>query len=295
MNVMNLKKKFNYSDPKIKNFFIENGYVIIKNLIDRKIVNKLSFFCWSKLKHLQKLSRKKKIPEEYELWSIAIISILENTELYNEYIRSKKILKLLREFLGPDICTLGYNSLWINNPTNKNPVITKKAHVDAWTGTSVNTLFFKLFLTDVDNYNGLTMYPGSNLQGFIPVKSRFINDKDYSFKLNQVNLNNLKKGDVVLWHPLTLHSTTGQSKNNIRMSMTARFTSTENEFSSQERALGTTTLSVGPLNQIKRIIGNDSLFPFRTYDTYRATDKRLSEIYDNKKFTMVDKVIKLIK
>ena len=129
--------------------------------------------------------------------------------MYSEYIRSKKLLKLLREFLGPDICTLGYNSLWINNPTNKNPVITKKAHVDAWTGTSVNTLFFKLFLTDVDNYNGLTMYPGSNLQGFIPVKSRFINDKDYSFKFNQVNLNNLKKGDAVLWHPLTLHSTTG--------------------------------------------------------------------------------------
>ena len=189
-------------------------------------------------KKIKKIVKKKKIPEEYELWSIAIISSLEKTKLYNDYIKSKKILDLLKIFLGPDICTLGYNSLWINNPSNKNAVINKKPHVDAWTGTSPNTLFFKLFLTDVDNYNGLTVFPGTNLQGFIPVKSRLINSEDFNVNFSSVNLNNLRRGDCVLWHALTLHSTTGQSDKNVRISMTARFSSTETDFSSQERALG---------------------------------------------------------
>ena len=77
--------------------------------------------------------------------------------------------------------------------------------------------------------------------------------------------------------------------------MTARFTSFETEFSSQERALGYTALSVGPLNQIKRIIGNDQLFPLRTYNAYVGTDKRLSRLYNKKKSSETEKLKKLTK
>ena len=62
----NFKKKFAYNDPDLREFFVKNGYVIIKNLIDRKIIDKLSTYCWSRIKKLKKLSKKKKIPEEYD-------------------------------------------------------------------------------------------------------------------------------------------------------------------------------------------------------------------------------------
>lgn len=288
------KKKYSFKSNSLQDAFIRNGYVIIKDVIDKKIVNKLYNFCKDKMKKLENLSKKKKIKRDYELWSIIIISLLEKSPLYNEYIRSPKIIRLLKDYLGPDICTLGYNSLWINNPSNQNPVINKNAHVDAWTGTSTNTLFFKLFLTDVDKYNGLTMYPGSNLQGMIPVKGRFINSTDFDIKFKPVNLDNLKKGDVVMWHALTLHQTTGQSNKKTRVSMTTRFTSTESKFSSQEKALGYETISVSPLNQIKRIIGNDQLFPLRTYNTFIGTDKRLSELYNQKTNHEIEKIKFLI-
>jgi len=290
----NFKKKYNHNSKLLKDAFIKNGYVIIKNIIDKKTVNKLFNFCEKKIKKLENLSNKKKIKKDYELWSIIIIDLLEKSTIYREYINSPKMINLLKEFLGPDICTLGYNSLWINNPSNKNAVINKSAHVDAWTGTSVNTLFFKLFLTNVDKYNGLTMYPGSNLQGMIPVKGRFINTEDFSIKFKSINLDNLKKGDVVLWHALTLHQTTGQSDKKTRISVTTRFTSNESEFSSQERALGYKTLTVGPLNQIKRIIGNDQFYPLRTYNTFAGTDKRLSELYNQKINHEVEKIKFLI-
>lgn len=288
------KKKYSFKSNSLQDAFIRNGYVIIKDVIDKKIVNKLYNFCNDKMKKLEYLSKKKKIKRDYELWSIIIISLLEKSTLYNEYIRSPKIIRLLKDYLGPDICTLGYNSLWINNPSNQNPVINKHAHVDAWTGTSTNTVFFKLFLTDVDKYNGLTMYPGSNLQGMIPVKGRFINSTDFNIKFKPVNLDNLKKGDVVMWHALTLHQTTGQSNKKTRVSMTTRFTSTESKFSSQEKALGYETISVSPLNQIKRIIGNDQLFPLRTYNTFIGTDKRLSELYNQKTNYEIEKIKSLI-
>ena len=104
----------------------------------------------------------------------------------------------------------------------------------------------------------------------------------------------LKKGDVVLWHALTLHQTTGQSDKKTRISVTTRFTSNESEFSSQERALGYKTLTVGPLNQIKRIIGNDQFYPLRTYNTFAGTDKRLSELYNQKINHEVEKIKFLI-
>ena len=62
--------------------------------------------------------------------------------------------------------------------------------------------------------------------------------------------------------------------------MSMRFTSTETEFTSQEKTLGYKTLSVSPMNQITRIIGNDYLTPFRTYGGYAGVEKRLKKLYD---------------
>ena len=56
------------------------------------------------------------------------------------------------------------------------------------------------------------------------------------------------------------------------------------------KALGYETLTVGPLNQIKRIIGNDHLYPLRTYNTFVGTDKRLSELYNQKTNQEIDKI-----
>ena len=133
------------------------------------------------------------------------------------------------------MCCLGYASLWVNGPDTSNTRMSLPPHTDAWTGTSINTINVKVFLTDVDKYNGLTVYPGSHLSGMLPVKNRILNDDDYNIKFDSVNLDNIKKGDIVIWHSLGLHCTTGHSNKNIRVSMTTRYTSTETIFSSQER------------------------------------------------------------
>ena len=42
----------------------------------------------------------------------------------------------MNRLIGNDLCVLNYTALWINVPTNTNPVLNKNEHVDAWTGTT---------------------------------------------------------------------------------------------------------------------------------------------------------------
>ena len=124
----------------------------------------------------------------------------------------------------------------------------------------------------------MSVSPGSHAQGLIPVRNRAI-DPMYGLEFENVNLDCARMGDLLIWHPLLIHSTTGHSEKNIRMSITSRFTSTETPFSSQERALGYRTLSVGPLNQILRLVGNDQIQSLRTYGGFVGIDRRMSKVY----------------
>ena len=62
--------------------------------------------------------------------------------------------------------------------------------------------------------------------------------------------------------------------------MSMHFTSTETEFTTQEKTRGYRTISVSPLKQISRIIGNDYLTPFRTYGGYPGIELRLKKLYN---------------
>jgi len=190
------------------------------------------------------------------------------------------MFNILQRLLGPDVCIFGQEALWINHPLDTDPVLNKGVHSDAWTGTSVNTLFSKCFFTDVDEYNSMTVVPGSHLYGFVPSRNRSVDPYAYIDDcLGEVNLSSIKAGDVLIWHALTLHATAGHSNINTRFSITSRYTSTETAFSSQERSLGYRPLTVGPMNQILRIIGNDLLSPFRTLGGFVGVDRRLQHLY----------------
>ena len=245
--------------------FIRKGYLHLSGFTDDRDV----YRCRS---YVEGHYRPKQDAQEQ---AVSIIERLQHEECFKRMVASQPLQDLLKLFLGPDLCILGYDALWINAPKDKNPVLLKGVHNDAWTGTSVNTLFVKFFLTDCDKYNGVTMYDGSHLQGMIPVRNRAPAVKVKFPKRNII----AKAGDILIWHPLTLHSTTGHSGKNTRVSITSRYSSTETDFSSQERALGYRTLSVGPLNHILRLIGSDSLTPFRTYGGTVAIDKRMRNIY----------------
>lgn len=242
--------------------FVKDGYELHRGVMDMRLVK----FCREFVVH--------RVPNrDLHDASRGIMDALAKTDEFSRLMRGP--LEVMQGLLGPDVCMLGYDALWINAPKDKDPVLSKGIHNDAWSGTSINTVFAKVFLTDCDRYNGVTMYAGSHLQGMLPVRNRKLAVK-VKFPARNIIA---QAGELLIWHPLTLHSTTGHSGKNTRISITSRYTSTETPFSSQERSLGYRPLSVGPMNQILRLIGSDSLTPMRTYGGSVSIDKRLNDLY----------------
>lgn len=252
-----------HDDP--AKLFVRDGYVVYRGLFSGSDITACRYFVEDKFV-------RGKDPHEQ---SVEIMDELSLRKSFRNIVQSNQVVSVMRRFLGTDVAIFNYDALWINVPKDKNPVLLKGDHTDAWTGTSVNTIFAKVFLTDCDKYNGITVSPGSHLQGMIPVRNRAVD----GVKFKRENLKDIKAGDWLLWHPLLIHATTGHSPKNTRISITSRYTSTESAFSSQERALGYRTLAVGPMNQILRIVGNDYLTPLRTYGGTVGIDKRLADIY----------------
>ena len=255
-------------------YYVNNGYVVFRNLVDIQYINNIEHY----VNNCIEICKNKFKTVDYHEMAVSIMNKMENSSVLRNVTDNDKLLNVMIRILGPDIAIFNFDALWLNVPKDKNPVLNKDLHTDAWTGTSVNTIFAKFFCTDCDEYNGLVVAPGSHLQGLIPVRNRAIDkNADATFKTN--NLHQMEMGDFIFWHPLLLHSTTGHSAKNVRLSITSRYTSTETGFSSQERALGYRTLKVGPNNQIKRIVGNDNLLPFRTFGGFVGVDKRMRKVY----------------
>ncbi len=253
--------------------FVRRGYVIYSGVFDEKLIARMRAFVLERHAYLASTTE-----QDVNGWAVAIMEQLERSKLYDDMVRTPALVRIAQQYVGPDVAWFAHDGLFLNVPSDKDPVLLKGHHMDAWTGTGMYTVFAGIFLTDVDEYNGLSVCPGSHLQGLMPVKNRAA---DFSETFETRNLDMVKAGDMVLWHPLLIHSTTGHSDKNIRVSITSRFTSTETAMSSQERALGYRVLSVGPMNQVLRLVGSDYLLPFRTYGGYVGVDRRVAGIYDH--------------
>ena len=273
-------KVFVPADSKAVGYFIREGFVHYRGVFDKRVVSKAKDWLGERYAKLRLLSIKGEIEDDVHGWAVSMMDAFAKLPYYDRIVTARPLIDILKPFLGSDIALLGYDALWINVPQDKDPVLLKGLHTDAWTGTSLNTIFAKVFFTDCDEYNGMSVCPGSHLQGMIPVRNRGI-DPACGASFTSVNVPDVRAGDLLIWHPLLIHSTTGHSDKNIRISMTSRYTSTETAFSSQERALGYRTVNVGPMNQVLRLIGNDYLTPFRTSGGYVGIDRRLSGIYEH--------------
>lgn len=275
--------KHDYNSKSAIGEFVNSGFVLYKDVFEIQLINKVREMINQAYNRLVQNHKKSGKEIDNNGFAVSIIDLLQKSETYSLLYDSSKLLEILQNILGPDIAMFDYDALWINVPKESDPVLSKNQHVDAWTGTSINTIFAKLFLTDVDDYNSMAVSPGSHLQGLLPVRNREI-DPNSNLEFDDLNINIAKAGDLLIWHNLLVHSTVGHSDKNTRISITTRYTSTETPFSSQERALGYKTLRVGPMNQILRLIGNDLLTPLRTYGGFVGIDRRMGKIYPDTKY-----------
>ncbi|QNJ04574.1 phytanoyl-CoA dioxygenase family protein [Synechococcus sp. PROS-U-1] len=253
-------------------FFAENGFVIYKDVYSNEVIGQCSEF----IDNACQIHSSAHIDNSNI--NFLIMKSLARTDLFNSIEHSEMQINILKEYLGPDIAKLGGDHLSLIRPTESSNLVVKNLHSDAWTGTSVNTIFWNLFFTDANKENTLGVCPGSHALGNLPVKNRNLDADVSSLNLDCIALDTIKQGNVVLWHPFLLHFTTGTSAVR-RSSVVMRFTSTQTPFSSQEKSLGYKSISNGPLSYVMRLVGSDYASPYRVLGGVPAIDKRLEYLY----------------
>src|SRR5579871_4129825 len=154
-----MEKKHEFNDEAALAQFVQEGYVLYQNVFDPELVSASRQFFMDKFNQLKKLSDEGKIDVDVNGWAVAIMKLFERTDFYEKIIHSKRFIDMMKRYVGPDVALLGYDALWINVPKDKDPVLLKGQHTDAWSGTGVNTVFAKIFFTDVDPYNGMSVSP----------------------------------------------------------------------------------------------------------------------------------------
>ena len=279
----NLDIKFNArnlkNDDDLK-FFVKNGFVIYKNIFDRKIIDSVKNNILGSFKNLSHDYKKKKIDLISWKWSKAISINHERSLSADKFYKSKYLIEVVQRYLGPDICVMGNTCIYIVDPKIKKYTTSLGVHSDVWSGNSIDSIHFNTFLTNSDKNNSLTFYPSSHLLGLLPVKNRKLDDQNFELDIKPYTLNNINYSDVVIFHPLLLHSTSEKKENKkLRVAIGDRFKSLNVSFSSQETGLGYRVVNLGPINHIKRVVGNDYMQPFRVHGGPKNISYYLHDTY----------------
>ena len=274
------KFKFNASSREDLKFFIKNGFVVYHNIYEKKVLNESKNYL---LKLHSSLKKKYRNNSKFNAWKWAdyISEKFDNSDCSKKLYKSERLLYIIRKFLGPDIGMLNKKCLYIIDPKLKNYSTKLNPHVDAWQGNSIDTIQLNTYYTNADRFNSMLFYPGSHLLGLLPSKNRNL-DPSVNIDIKPYYLNNIKSGDIVVFHPFILHGTaiSNSSKVKFRMAIGDRFKSLNKKFTSQEISLGYKVVSLGPINHITRIIGNDYASPFRVMGGPAKINEALHDLYD---------------
>ena len=258
--------KFRSSNPDFVDCFIKNGFVILEEAFDKNLITYLYNFATTRyLENKSKfISKFPKKPLPVLGISNHILSQLKSLDLYEKIKKSDRFLNALGKILGPDIVIADPSSLWINDPDDTCLATKKSLHQEIWTGADTDDLLVWVPLHETEKENTMSVVPESHYFGFLPNQNRNLVCPD-GFELpDSLALAPLKPGDVVLFHSLLLHETSGRG-NNARYAISFLFKNTLAPTTSRHKAYAQIPLRTGPFTKIGIGLGNDYLSSLRTY------------------------------
>ena len=84
-------KKFNVDEVGQNKFFVNNGYLVYKNVYSKEFIEESSKYFFSNLKKLVKLSESKKIDYDINGFAAAIIENYSKSNLYDDHVSNKNL------------------------------------------------------------------------------------------------------------------------------------------------------------------------------------------------------------
>ena len=202
--------------------FAENGFLIVKNSISKKVSLEIQK---SVLKTLYNKNVSSNNKNNYKLFSDKVKKYFDKKKLINTFkfvepfyyqfvsdnifkkvLESKKLLKVLHDLLGKDLSYIDDIAITLNLPDKSSSELNylfKKWHQELWSGASVSNLLIWTPIFQHDNSpNQLEIIKQSHLWGHVPHRDRepISLPKNYKSFFTRLNV-----GDVLIFHPLLLH------------------------------------------------------------------------------------------
>ena len=255
------------------NNFLNNGYVILRNAINKKLVKDIQNTVF------ESLNLKKN--KNYNSFLNAAIKTKKNNfdftlpfhkkfidlEIYSKICKQKKIISFLKDNLGSDLCHHDDPSITLNT-SNKNSFKQnyhfKNWHQELWSGASISTIALWSPIFHLNSQMGqIEFIKGSHLWGHVPHKNREVEQLPKKFEVFKTNLN---YGDVVLFHALTMHRTSKliSKKISAKLSIVSHVKNFKINDYAFNRNKNWRIFYTSDLTKVEKKLGNHYLSPYRT-------------------------------
>ena len=257
--------KYTINDPQFVECFVRHGFVIAQGVFSVDLMERLheyvsSMYC--KFKDEFVAARPGHQPP-FLGFSIKVRKELENHPLYYEMTHAPGLLQALEKILGPDISKTCATGFFPVDPADESSPIFKELHQEIWTGCGPDDIISWTPLQITHPKSTLLVVPGSHLYGMLPNRNRRLLPVEGLKMPKPLDLQ-LMAGDIVLFHGLLLHGTSGKG-DKIRYAVQANYRNTFTPLTNQQMGFGFINLKQGPMTRIRQVLGNDYLTPLRTY------------------------------
>jgi len=255
----------------------DDGYAVIKNCIDGKLLNKINKSLEKKFKEIitqrgekvisNNLTRnflklKKKLPQ-YEIQKILAKHLVDENLIDKIFIQKKLQMNLIN-LVGPDLSYMTDFELAITEKslTNEDSYYIKKYHQEFWSGAGLEVLQLWIPINLKKKMGTIAIIESSHKWGHIPNRNREPIELPKKYKKVELNINN---GSVAVMSPLTLHKTIENKHNEIRIALpiTIKNFYYPNTGNSDLNHFKKINFSV--FSNLRKALGNPHLTPYRTF------------------------------
>ena len=251
--------------------FSETGYIIIKDSINKNLINKIHNEIYNCLKIKGKSKKARYIQfskktlnlknKEFE-FTKPIFELLHYKKFLEKIFLEKKIFKILTDLLGKDLAYCTDPGINLNIPSKSNPkknYFFKDWHQEIWSGASPNTVQIWTPLIQKNSKSGqIELIEESHKWGHVPHKNKKPLQIPKNIKIKKLNL---ECGDIIIFSTLLMHRSI--ATNHPRLALPCLVKNFKNKDYSFEGNRSFHNFSYSEMTKIERILGNHYLSPFR--------------------------------
>lgn len=256
------------------NKFSENGYIILRNAISKKILNeiqkeifKITIGSKKKFNYNSFIDSTKKIKTSEFDFTKPIFDTLFHKGVLERILLENKLYNLVSGILGKDLSFAIDPAITLNLPNKDDPkknYLFKAWHQEIWSGASVNSIqIWTPLLLKKSDVAKLEIMCDSHKWGHIPHRNRVPIELPKKYITKTISLN---ISDVIIFSTLLLHRSVKTNSPRLSLPLIIKnFKIKDNSFLENR---SWKIFSYSEITKIQRYLGNHYLSPFRVTENF---------------------------